>query len=388
MINIFKYNNIIELEKKYQNYFKLANKITLLPPILKKIGIKYYICFMAVEMPNLKNYHLPIKRPIGLILFNKNLKEEMSFDLNDYEFCFSQNDFEKEYFLLEENENFWPNKTDENEEKFKIILDKLLNICKKINLITKPNDDYQKYINKIKDFIPDNYWIFYKNLMNNEIIPISKQQKNKREDAKLEHEQESLLNERSKNVLRKERKFIFLKKIRESSTSFVKKEIIPSLKGKGSYFKLEFFNAFGEFLKNQTKNISNYGSCFEPEIPQKIIDENIENATKKMKLEIIKIYSNIFQFKKTTETEIVCKLLIIFLNSMLVEEIKNANISSFENQIEECIELFNEEIISIQNATQKGFLTNIFNSLCKDYQTANELDFSPIYFAYLNLFKS
>ena len=137
MFSKYKYSFILELEKKYASSFKMCttNKIEVLPPILKKIGLVYYLLFLVVEEPLLTQSYRPIKRPIGVIMLNKNGTEaEKMYDMQNYEFYPAKVDFEMEYFDINAYPTYWPNRTKENEERFKICLENLLVVAKNTNI--------------------------------------------------------------------------------------------------------------------------------------------------------------------------------------------------------------------------------------------------------------
>ena len=122
MYSIFKYNYILYLEKNFTSKFTMSptKKISVLPPVIKKIGLKNYVCFFVVN-----NNNNQISRPIGLICVDRHKKIKI-YDFNNYDFC-HEYDFYKAYYNLNSN-NFWPNKNIETEEFLRICLQDLYKI--------------------------------------------------------------------------------------------------------------------------------------------------------------------------------------------------------------------------------------------------------------------
>lgn len=390
MFNVYKYKYVSELEQKYQNHFKFCstNKITLLPPVLKKVGIIYYLAFLVIE-DNLEKTKM-VKRPIGVILINKNTKgKEQVFDFSEYEYCENKDNFEHIYYTVDSYSPLWPNKNEENKESFKIILDTLRNIASETNIIKKPKKElYELYLNKIKNIIPVEYWDFYEQLNKNEISPIDKTIEIKRKIAK--NDNKLLLEYKSKeqSQIIEKRKFEFKDKVLNKVCEFTKKELIPTLKGKGSYTKLIFFDLLGKTLRKFIKESNTYENCFKTNLTESTINTNTEKIIDQIKFEVVKDYSkackNVAYGIISIDT--ISKVLIVFLNAMLVEEIENTILPIYEDEIAECIQIFNEDKEKIKNIDAKNFLTQIFNSLSKDYYTVDEQNLSDIYYAYSSVF--
>ncbi|MBQ3214463.1 MAG: hypothetical protein IJB10_05635 [Clostridia bacterium] len=390
MFNVYKYKYVSELEQKYQNHFKLCstNKITLLPPILKKVGIIYYLAFLVIE-DNIEKIKT-VKRPIGVILINKNTKgKEQVFDFAEYEYCKNKDNFEHIYYTVDNNSPLWPNKSEENKESFKIILDYLRNIASETNIIKKPKkEQYDLYLNKIKNLIPLEYWDFYTELEKKEILSIDENIIKKRKLAS--NDNKLLLEYKSKeqNQIIEKRKFDFKDKVLKNIFEFTKEELIPSLKGKGSYTKLIFFDLLGKTLRKFIKESSNYENCYKINLSENTINANIEKVINQLKFEAIKNYSKACKnvAYNIISVDTLSKVLIVFLNAMLVEEIQNTILPIYEDEIAECIQIFNEDKEKIKNIDAKKFLSEIFNKLTKDYYTADEQNLSDIYYAYSSVF--
>lgn len=382
MYNIFKYNYILYLQKTYNNKFSLSqnNKIIVLPPIIKKIGLNSYVCFFVINKNDTGN----INRPIGLITVNKNKKIKI-YDFNFFDFCQEQN-FYKSYYNVSNN-NFWPNKTPQNEEFLRICLQDLYKIYSKTNIFKGfYNNLYKKYLNNIKKFFPENYFSFYSQLQNNKIRPITEIDKNEREKYFNNFKKEEKEREKENNKIIKENKQTFFKFINKNLKIFIREEVLPSFKGHGTFSKLSFYNEIGNFLKNN--NLEEYSNCYLPNISKEDLNINKQDVLNKLKVNIIKIYSKTIDSKyaRNNNVDTLSKLLIVFLNCLLIEEIKKLYNSNFENEIAECKEIFKENISSISIEEVKDTLLNYYNNLCKDYLESNNKNFSNIFSAYLFIF--
>ncbi len=378
MLNLYKYSYIIELEKNYRNYFKFASSITLLPPILKKVGVIYYLAFMAIESGN------SVKRPIGVVLVNKVTGQEKVYDMSEYEFCPSYPDFEYEYYNLKLSQLYYPNLSLELEENFKVSLDKLA-FASSSKFFNIDNNEYQKYLDRIEKLFPSNFFVFFGELQNNEIIPVDEKIKAKRDITKIRHSLNNSTSNKQRLIENTVNKRIYKKRFRKLINQFIKNEILPELKGSGSYNKLVFYYNFGNYYKNFEKNITNYYSCYGIEVDNKTREENLFKSLDKEKQEIKKLFYNNYNTKyfKDVAVDTLGKVLIVFLNSLLVEEIHNSVIKHFEEQINECIDIFNKNDNKEIDFEAEQFLYEVYNELLLDYKTASNENLSNTYYGYL-----
>lgn len=391
MFNDYKYSFILELEKKYESSFKLCttNKIAVLPPILKKLGLVYYLAFLVIEEPKNNQTYKAIKRPIGIILINKNNGKETLYDMQDYEFCPTKTDFEISYFDIDSYPEYWPNRNIKNEEKYKVCLENLRVVAHNTNIIKKPNQqDYNNYISKIRSFFPDKFWFFYETLSKNEIVEVSAELEFDREKAKIDHVSMQLEVANKVTAKKELKKAKFLNFLMHEIFNFVKVDLSPSLKGKGSYTKLIFFNMLGEKIRDFKKNISSYENCYDPILSETFLKKNQKKCIENLQIEVVKLFSRATKnsLYKIVSVDTISKVLIIFLNCLLLEDMHKKIIKIFEDEIAECKDIFEEDIEKIQNNDAKEFLLKIYNSLCKDYYEIEEDNFSNIFFAYLSTF--
>lgn len=388
MLNVYKYRNIIELEQKHQKSFKLCstNKIALLPPILKKMGLIYYLAFPVIE--DNKSSIKKIKRPIGIILINKNIKgKEKIFDLSEYEFCKNHHCFNHIYYTTETSSPLWPNRSQENEENYRVLLDNLQNIASKTSMFKKTNkDEYELFLNKLKDFVGEEYWDIYTQLQENKILPITEEIERKRKLATLENKKAEENNKQRLKVLKIQKQKDFKQRVIKKTTKFVREEIVPSLKGNGSYTKLLFFDLWGKTLRNFLKESvsERYENCFNPDLSQKALDNNINKVVEDINFEAMKNVSTACKNKVFSNISIdtLSKVLIVFLNALMIEEKHNKISQEFEDEIAESISIYNEDKDKIKNIDARKFLDKIFDNLCQDYSTSQEEKLSDIYFGY------
>ena len=110
----------MEMEDTYKDEFAKINpckNIDILPPVFRKYKGQYVLAFLVIPQPEDRNHHLAVYRPIGAILRKlKSRKVVKIINCAEEEFAPMRNDFLLEYYNLETDEEYWPNRTPENEE--------------------------------------------------------------------------------------------------------------------------------------------------------------------------------------------------------------------------------------------------------------------------------
>ncbi len=386
--DIFKHKFLKNLEKKYSKNFALCknNGIMVFPPIIKKIGLVYNLAFIVCDKP--ENEFGFIKRPIGIIIVNKNGKEKL-IDLKDFEFCYRRNDFEIDIYKLKNNKNFWPDCSNANIEKIKKLLELLEKVFEKTTIFKKPNhNNYKSYIIGIKEFIPTNYWYFFEQLNTNKIFKVTKPVLQLRKNASAIHEEKlrEIKSLRQKKIVLNRQ--IFSAEIKQNMSAFIKKEVLPSLNKQASYTKLIFFKQIGKYIKQLNKNLNSFENCYDPMLTNEIIEKNKLEFFEKQKVEIIKLYSSACQNNayKIARADVLSKVLIVFLNALLVEELHKKVFDAFEQEINECKKVFADDYKNLDNEEIKIFLKNCFDGLCSDYTQTKEDEFSDLFEGYLLVF--
>lgn len=390
MFSVYKYKFLEDMQVRHKNTFKLCQNetIEILPPILKKVGVIYYLAFMVVSC-DYKSEKKNIKRPIGLILLNKNGKgKEKIYDMAEYEFCPREINYNKDYYSLVSSPSFWPNKNERNIEYLRMCLQDLLKISNECNLFKKPNQtEYQNYLSRISRLFPANYWTFFEALEKNEIKEISEKDLYERKQEEKYFKQQQKLNKIKLAEQSKVKQGLFYNQICKDLCAFCKKEIVSNLLGKGSYSKLQFYYLFGTKLREIKSKLSDYINCYNPELPQSELDKNYNEELDKLKVKIIKLYSNATDnvFYKNILIDTLSKVLIIYLNALLLEDMHKKLIKTFEDEIKECIEIFEADNNKITNIEAKDFLTKIYTKLQKDYYEIDEDKYSNCFYAYLKI---
>ena len=380
MYNIFKYNYISYLEGFLKKKFKLSSgEIYVLPPIIKRVGLFFCVCFPVVN----KNTNYTINRPIGLVCVNKNGKIK-TYDFFNNDFC-SETDFNKPYYNIFEN-NFWPNLLEESLEQFRINLQLLNKVFAKTNLITGYNKkDYKKYIDSIKILFPKNYFKFYTLLEQNKIEETTQNLLFERNQKLLVYKKQEEEKSNNNNII-KSIELAFKKDIFKTLKKFTREEIIPSFKEIGTYSKLLFYKSFGNFIKNF--NEKSYENCYSLSLSKKERENNKEKLINKLKVQIIKLYSKSIDtpHNKNNNIDTLSKILIVFLNCLLIEEKNKSCLKEFEEQINESREIFDENIKKIEIEEAKQNLEEFYNDLNNDYLQENKSKFSNLFSAYLFIF--
>ena len=141
MFKIYKYFDIIEMEERYADKFADLNpsrKIAILPPIFRKVNKKWCLAYPVISQPKYKDGHAAITRPIGFIIKDRKTGEILQIEsCANYDFAPEKTDFKVEYYDLEVHTDYWPNRTNENEEKYRTALEKLYKANRTINIFGK-----------------------------------------------------------------------------------------------------------------------------------------------------------------------------------------------------------------------------------------------------------
>jgi hypothetical protein len=342
----FKLSYILYLQKKYYPTFKLGDEnVYVLPPILKRVGLCYSLAF-----PVAKRFDkMTISRPVGVILVNKKGKEKV-YDLANFEFTNASQDFGKKYTYKTYEQEF-----------LKVTLNLLLSCFPKFSL--KKTKTYKtKYLPRVLGSFDKEYSQFYYDLEHNKISKITLSEKQNR----------TFQEETKKPVAPTKSKLV--KKINSKVNLYIRKfvrdEVWGNFRDKNSIYKLVFLDFLGETLR---KNFE---------------FENEKQLLKIKKFEVAKDYAKAVNFYKgnSLDVDFLAKLLLIFMNAMLVEEKENKVIDSFENQIKDCCSIFDEEISKIDEKLAKTILKKFYSQLKKDYSTVSRVEFSNILLAYFFLF--
>jgi len=385
MSKIINYNFMKELEDNYRKSFSLCstNNIIIFPPVLKKIGLIYYVVYPVIERFILDK-DIQIKRPIGLININPFKKSKINiYDFKNYEFTKYAENFNRIYYTVNEKSNYLPNNSETNIEKLKVALELLSQSINELFPFRINNNKYNNYLEKIKNLIPKNYLFFYDNLIYNNIKILSEEEAKTRLSK---YKNIHTIKEKSQDyIINKE---LFIDKINKEFFSFIKDEMVINLKNKGSYNKLCFFNYIGNEFKQILCNLDKYEQCFSTSLTYKEKNKNIQELIENNKIKSIKFYSKLNnKSQNDLSIDILSKILITFLNALLVEELHKKILPIFEQEISEGKTIFTEEIKKIEECDEKNKLIEIFNNLCKDYYEVDDNKFSNIFYGYLQTYK-
>ena len=92
------------------------------------------------------------------------------------------------------------------------------------------------------------------------------------------------------------------------------------------------------------------------------------------------------KFTTNSNVDTLSRILIVFLNCLLIEEIKKTYNKNFEEEISECKQIFDENIENLKIYEVKQNLQSLYNDLCEDYLQSDSSKFSDIFFCYLKIF--
>lgn len=390
MYDLFKYYDILELEEQFKDKFNNINpskNIAVLPPVIKKYHGKYILAYLVMSQPESHDHHYGVTRPIGAILRNYRTKKIIRVvNCKNEEFAPEKNDFVREYYDLEDHEDWWPNRNTDNEELYRILLEKLYKTCKTIKLF-KPykKSYYDDYLNTAKKLFSEEYWYFFEALQNNPIKDLDEEIIYQRDLAKKEHEVRSQKRQEQQLVETSKARELFVEEIKESMQNFILKEICPTLKNKPNYAKIDFYKFIGNMLKSIYFEPNRYLNCYNSALTPKALTNNKDALKETLKVDMIKTYAKAC-VKPTNEDKDVnnlCEMYLKFLNTMLEQEQLGVVSEQTKATINKCMNYYNTQIEKIQNDTIKEEMQEIYNDLLKDYyETTDPKHLSNVYLGY------
>ncbi len=389
MFRIYRYFDIIQMEEKFAEKFASFNptrKIAILPPIFRNVNRKIMLAYPVISQPKYKDGHAGVTRPIGFILRDRKTGEIFQIEsCENFDFCPDKLDFQVEYYDLEMHTSYWPNRTNENEERYRTALEKLYKANRTISVFGKINQEvYQKYIDEIKTLFTDRYWQFYEKLESGNIVAVDDVLRKEREKAKHEHEErmkEINLKTAVQQAFDHEK---LVKTVQDKIVEYVKKDVLPTLKYKGDATRILFYNELGKIFKNLFDGLD-CKNCYDTRLTTKAREENTEKLVSKLKIDIIKKFSRacVTPLNSVVAVCNVCKTMIIFLNTMMLEEIKKQVTEESKATIEKCINTLNKYLSQVSNNQIREELSDLAELLCRDYyETTNEKDLSDLYVGY------
>lgn len=394
MFKIYKYFDIIEMEERYADKFAGLNptrKIAILPPIFRKVNKKIMLAYPVISQPKFKDGHAAVTRPIGFIIRNRKTGEILQIEsCENFDFAPDKTDFKIEYYDLEMHEGYWPNRNNENEERFRTALEKLYKANRTINIFGKINKAYYKpYIDEIKSFFTTRYWQFYEYLETANIVEVDERLKNRRKKAEEEHEQrmqEINLKTAVEQAFEHEKLIV---EVKGKIVDFVKQEVLPTLKHKGDATRILFYNELGKVFKNLYTDL-NCKNCYDTRLTAAARKSNIEKLVSKIKIDIIKKFSRacVTPLNSISAVCDTCVTMIVFLNTMMLEEIKKEVTEKSKHTIEVCINTLNKYLSQVSNNQVREEFSDLAELLCRDYyETTNEKDLSDLTVGYLTVNK-
>lgn len=372
--SVYKYFNIIELEKTYAKTFSNINpstSITLAPPLLKKYNRKLCLAYLVLPEPQEIEHHIGVCRPIGVILQNrKNGKIIDVINCKDYEFVENQDDFNREYYDLESTKKYWPNTTPENEEEFRLLLEQLFTIVKGINIFKSYNTAaYMDYMARVYALFPNSFHIFFDALQDNDFYVVNDDIECLRSVAKKKHDLlQAEIQEKNKknNNLAWDK---FLEYFESEMRDFVKGDIIPTLRSKKAYTKIDFYIYMGKMLKDLRKSREKFFNCYNVSQTHAAISQNRDNAVENQKVLIVKTYSKacVKPHNEDSTVNEICETIIEFLKAQLEEEDTGAVTPKTKGIISTCLNRIELLISELHEPTAIVEMRELFAQLQKDY---------------------
>ncbi len=386
MYSLYKYHEVMTMERDLQEVFKdinLNEEIDILPPIIKTYKGKKVLAFLVVPEPKNSNHHMAVYRPIGAI-FRKLKSKKIVKVINcaEEEFSPRYNDFLLEHYDLESHPEYWPNRSPENEEKYRVALEKLLKIVQTMKFGIYSKKLYNAYLDMIYEMFPTGYIHFFEELAHNPIVPLSDEIIYQRELAQKEHEvRMQKLREKSISDTSFARQK-FLKKIKEHLQYFIRKEILPTLKNKPGYTKLDFYRFAGKLYKEVLLDEHKYISCYDASLTKKAMDANFDDTKERLNVLLIKTYAKACVNPGNTDEGInaISLELIKFMDTMLLQEVTN-NVSTKSKETIKMTMIKIERMLGrLPETTAKNTVAELYEDIKNDYFNGlSEKEMSDIY---------
>ena len=391
MYRLYKYSDILHLESAYAKHFanmSPSKKIVVCPPVLKKYHGRYILAYLVLPEPIEIANHSGVKRPIGAIYrYRKTGRIIKIISCKNQEFAMNHDSFEHEYYDIEDYPDFWPNRNRENEEHLKLALENLFRVVSAIKTFGGYNKDrYASYKAHIKSLFPMGYFYFFTALEQNEFIPVTQNLVALREQARQAHQTEAA---QRKEVLTQEienQRIIFIKEVCENIQMFVRKDILPSLKKKTPYTRLDFYEYLGKTVKKLYTNTSDYLNCYSPTLGIKQRQKNQNILQETIKVNLIKTYAKACT-KPLINDSNANNISTIFLKMLHIMAIQEKTGKEEDPKLREdmagLMQDFKEELKYTETAAAKNEFNSYFNMLYHDYYEASgPQEFSELYLGY------
>lgn len=335
--NFFRLSYVMKLQDKYQNSFKLKTSfLFVLPPTFKRVNFKTYLVFPVVNRISYDK----ISRPIGVIFVDRFGKEKI-FDFEEYE-MFSSKDFSKTYTYFVGSQ-----------EKIKNALEILSRDLSQFAIIEK-RVAIKEYKEALKSLFSQDFYNFYKEIETNKIVEITNDLIKTRKNPS----KEEVLPKTYENALR------------EKMLVFLKKEMLPSLRGRNAILKLRIYEKMGEFLKSYKNSL------------------DITKDEEVLKFEFVKIYAKVINspYDESVETNFISRLIIMILNAQLLERKNGKLLKQFEDEIKECNEVILDEIKLLSDVA-KSEVEHFLNCANADHKRTNIKNLSNLSIGHSYIFR-
>jgi len=389
---MYKYHDILELESKHKKDFEKINyskNIVVLPPVLRKHGGKTTLAYLVIPEPITIDNRTAVTRPIGILLRHKKSRGLIKVLTADkYEFVPDRNDFEREYYTLEEHPEYWPNReSNENEEAFRLALEELYRTVCTINIFGSFDDQYYaKYKNKIKELFPPQFFYFFDALESNPIEPVGNEILERRAKARSEHAQKTILRQKQTQADNEEARRQFIKETEEDMQMFIRKDIAPSLKNKPAYVKLDFYAHIGKMVKSLELDEQVYFNCYGVTVTDKTKETSRQQLFESLKVNLVKTYSKSCGRELATDetANTVSALLIKMLHTMAIQEHTGKVTSKTKDDVMGFMESFKTETAKFTDDETVQEFQGYYDELYRDYfDTRTKNDMSELYLGYM-----
>ena len=177
--------------------------------------------------------------------------------------------------------------------------------------------------------------------------------------------------------------------VKEKIVDYVKKDVLPTLKNKGDATRILFYNELGKIFKNLSNN-ADCKNCYDTRLTSKARKENTEKLISNIKIDIIKKFSRacVTPLNNLDAVCNSCVAMFVFLNTMMLEEIKQEVTNESKAMIEKCINTLNKYLAQISNNQIREELSDLAELLCRDYyEITDERELSDLTVGYTTVNK-
>ena len=150
---------------------------------------------------------------------------------------------------------------------------------------------------------------------------------------------------------------------------FIRKEILPTLKNKTGYTKIDFYRFAGKLYKDILTNETAYVGCYDATLTAKAQEQNLDELKERLKVSLIKTYAKACVNPTNTDESIndISNEIIKFMDTMLLQEVTNSVTEKSKETIKMTIIKIERMLGRLTNSSSKQIITEIYEEVKNDY---------------------